>query len=54
MMHAKAGLEVIDRGCTRGLPVGLHSADAVLNLLAREPEAPPPPDGAPCVARSVS
>ena len=39
-----AGLEAVEVACAGALAARLHSADAVLNLLARgrEPEPPPP------------
>ena len=40
----EAGLEAVEVACANALAARLHSADAVLNLLARgrEPEVPPP------------
>jgi transposase len=40
----EAGLEAVEGACAAALAAGLHSADAVLNLLARgrEPEPPAP------------
>lgn len=40
----EAGLEAVEVACADALAARLHSADAVLNLLARsrEPEPPPP------------
>ncbi|MCJ2077257.1 IS21 family transposase, partial [Methylobacterium sp. E-016] len=39
----EAGLDAVEAACTRALTARLHSADAVLNLLAREREPVPPP-----------
>jgi transposase len=39
----ESGAEVVEEACTRALEARLHSADAVLNLLARGRELEPPP-----------
>jgi hypothetical protein len=38
------GLAAVEAACAEALAEGVHSADVVLNILARQREPPPPPD----------